>query len=175
MILLNSGPTLSSHRVSSSSSSEGDSPVIKIKAQCCGSEAFDICATKCLNLNNHNYTLHKIVTWKAKTDLMALAIFDRRLSLTCSYAAIFDQMTMKLGFQESCIIVHHKYKFINLWNKLSSCTSGLNGDGQSKISSAIRSVFAFQVTIIFCTKANWFVSIERVKSQLNYCICTCTC
>ena len=46
-------------------------------------------------------------------------------------------------------MVQHKYKIIHLFSKLSSYTSGLNGDGRSKISSAIRSVFAFQVTYIY--------------------------
>ena len=47
------------------------------------------------------------------------------------------------------MIVEHKYKIINLSSKLLSYTSGLNGDGRSKISSAIRLVFAFQVTYIY--------------------------
>ena len=51
---------------------------------------------------------------------------------------------MKLGFR-SCIIVHYKYKIINLCSKLSLYMSGLNGDSRSKILSAISSIFAFWV------------------------------
>ena len=86
------------------------------------------------------------MTRKAKTDLMALAIFDRRSvfnSLLRSHLLLDDDETW---FPGSCIIVHHKYKIINLCSKLSSCTSRLNGDDRSKISSAIRLVFAFRVT-----------------------------
>ena len=88
------------------------------------------------------------VTRKAKTDLMALAVFDRWSvfnSLLRSHLQTDDDETW---FPGSCIIVHHKYKIINLCSKLPSCTSGLNGNGQSKISSTIRSVFAFRVTYV---------------------------
>ena len=51
-------------------------------------------------------------------------------------------------FPGSCIIVHHKYKIINLCSKLLLRTRGLNGNSRSIIASAIRSVFAFRVTYI---------------------------
>ena len=104
------------------------------------------------------------VTQKARTDLMALTIFDWWPvfnSLLRSHLSPDDDETW---FPGCCIIhvVHQKYKIINLCSKLSSCTSGLNRDSRSKISSAIRSVFAFRVTYY-------------TMYLLSQCTCICTC
>lgn len=60
-----------------------------------------ICVYKILHLTlTHTRILKPLyVTQKAKTNLMALAIFNwRSVFNSYYYAAIFDQMVMKLGF-----------------------------------------------------------------------------
>ena len=83
------------------------------------------------------------MTRKAKTDLMALAILNQWSvfnSLLRSDLSLDDDETR---FPGCCIIVHQKYKILNLRSKLSSCMGGVNGDDRSKISSALRSVLLF--------------------------------
>ena len=55
--------------------------------------------------------IYMCMTRKAKTDLMALAIFDQQSvfnSLLCSHLYLDDDETW---FPESCIIVHHNNKY----------------------------------------------------------------
>ena len=68
-------------------------------------------------------------------------------------------------FPGSFIIVHNKDKIINLSSKLLLCTSGLNEDGRSKISSTIRLVFAFQVTYTVQGASGYSTSAHSLYMQ----------
>ena len=128
---------------------------------------FTTTATKKLSVFETYSTHHdNMVTQKAKTDLMTLAIFDGRVqSLTRCYAAIFYLDDDETWFPGSCIIVHHKYKIINLCSKLSLCTSGLNGNGRLKIESGfcfLGHICIFYLLIMFVILMCTFITKSKV-------------